>query len=184
MRKAATAWFARLMSPVFSFPPIATPTAKWLLLGSMPGVASLAAQQYYAHPRNAFWPIVAALWPPDMDSTVNADSPYAQRVAGLLQHDVAVWDVLQSCVREGSLDSAILASSCVANDFARFFAAHPQIHTIGFNGAEAERCFKRHVLPELPLPGIRQIRLPSSSPAHAVPLQQKIQQWRELLKPE
>ncbi len=93
------------MSRVQSFPPIAAPGARLLILGSMPGAASLAAGQYYAHPRNAFWPILAAL------CHFPADAPYAARVAALQAAGVAVWDVLQSCVRPGSLDTAIERSS-------------------------------------------------------------------------
>ena len=134
-----------------------------LILGSMPGVASLAAGQYYAHARNAFWPLLAGLLGFD------AGLPYAQRVAALRQARLAVWDVLQSCVREGSLDADIARDSEVANDFPAFFRAHRQIGHVFFNGAAAESAFRRHALPTLPenLRRACSSRLPSTSPANA-----------------
>jgi hypoxanthine-DNA glycosylase len=146
-----------------------------LVLGSMPGVASFAAQQYYAHPRNHFWPIMADI------ANVDLAAPYAERVVALTLSGIAVWDVLQSCVRPGSLDSAIQPGTRVPNDFAAFFAAHPGIHRVCFNGAEAHNCFMRHVLPGLQLPGVDCVRLPSTSPAHAVAFERKLAAWRVAL---
>ncbi|WP_153144816.1 DNA-deoxyinosine glycosylase [Dechloromonas sp. H13] len=144
-----------------SFPPLAAPDARVLILGSMPGLASLAAGQYYAHPRNAFWPLMGELLsiPPGRD--------YPARVAALCHAGIALWDVLYSCRRQGSLDTAIEDDSLVPNDLAGFIAAHPAVRHIFFNGAKAESCFRRHIrLPDAE----RQIaftRLPSTSPAHA-----------------
>lgn len=121
---------------VRSFAPIAAPDAHTLILGSMPGIASLEAGQYYAHPRNAFWPIMGALygaWP---------GLPYAERVEQLKVSGVAVWDVLQSCVREGSLDADIREE--VPNDFTEFFARHQNIRRIGLNGGKAAASFRKH----------------------------------------
>lgn len=162
---------------VTSFPPLARPGAHTLVLGSMPGTASLQAQQYYAHPRNAFWPIMAGI------AGFDADAPYAQRVEALTAAGFAVWDVLQSCVRPGSLDSAIEAGTRVPNDFAAFFAVHPGIRLVGFNGTEAEQSYRRHVLPQLQLqrPDLHYVRLPSTSPAHAVALADKRAQWQSAL---
>lgn len=143
----------------------------------MPGIASLQAGQYYAHPRNAFWPIMAQLFGFD------ATAPYSVRVESLKAAGVAVWDVLQACVRPGSLDSAIEAGSRVPNDFPAFFADHPDIARVAFNGAEAEKSFKRLVLPGLGAYAFRLVRLPSSSPAHAVAADRKEMAWRQALLP-
>lgn len=156
-----------------AFPPLATPSATRLILGSMPGEASLHAQQYYAHPRNAFWPIMAALF------GCAATAPYAARVQALHATGVAVWDVLQSCTRTGSLDTAIEPASMVANDFAAFFAAHPQITRVYFNGSKAESTFKRMVRPQLPALPLTYLRLPSTSPAHAaLSYDKKLAAWK------
>jgi double-stranded uracil-DNA glycosylase len=160
--------------PVQGFAPICRPDARVLVLGSMPGAASLRAQQYYGHPRNAFWPIMGALFGFD------AAAPYAQRVQALLAHRVAVWDVLASCERAGSLDADIEAASVAVNDFAGFLGRHTQLRRVCFNGATAQAMFRRHVLPSLavPLP-FDMLRLPSTSPAHAgMALADKLRAWR------
>jgi hypoxanthine-DNA glycosylase len=163
------------MSLVTSFAPLCRPSATVLILGSMPGAASLKAQQYYAHPRNHFWPIMARL------CGFDATAPYAARVEALTRCGIAVWDVLQSCVRPGSLDSSIEAGSRVPNDFASFFQAHAGIHLVCFNGVEAQKSYDRHVLPGLAIPGVRYVRLPSTSPAHAVAFDHKLAAWRSAL---
>lgn len=158
-----------------SFPPSARPDALVLILGSMPGEASLAAEQYYAHPRNAFWTVVEAVL------GIPRGLPYCERLRGLAMRRVALWDVLASCVRPGSLDSDILESSIVPNEFWTFLPGHPFIRAIFFNGAKAEQAWRRHVLPRLP-PSLRKIpcfRLPSTSPAHAgMTMKAKIEAWR------
>jgi double-stranded uracil-DNA glycosylase len=167
---------------VRGFAPIADRNARLLILGSMPGIASLEAHQYYAHPRNAFWPIVEALW------KVPRDLDYGDRAAALRAAGVAVWDVLAQCRRRSSLDSDIDAASIVVNDFRGFFDRHPGIRLIGFNGGAAGLLYRRHVLPGLTekLRGIATLQLPSTSPAHAGrSLQQKLSLWRQLaLTPE
>lgn len=161
------------MSAVCSFAPIAAPDARLLILGSMPGRASLDAGQYYAHPRNAFWPVMGALF------DFAPAAPYGERVAALQAAGVAVWDVLQSCVRPGSLDSAIRADSMVPNDFRAFLAAHPRIACIFFNGSAAADCYRRHVLPLGAWAALPARRLPSTSPAHAaLDLAAKLAAWR------
>jgi double-stranded uracil-DNA glycosylase len=149
------------MARIHGFEPIESPSAVALILGSMPGQASLQAGQYYAHPHNAFWRIVAKVLQFD------AAAPYTTRVRALQSAGVALWDVLQSCSREGSLDSDIQRDTQVPNDFQRFFATHRRIERVFFNGTAAETCFKRHVLPKISCSHISFVRLPSTSPAHA-----------------
>ncbi len=163
---------------VHGFPPLAAPDARVLVLGSMPGKASLAANEYYGHPRNAFWPIVEALF------GVAAAQPYAQRARGLVASRVAVWDVLKACERETSLDADIVEGSIVPNDLRGFLSTHTAIERVFFNGAKAEQSWRRHVAPTL---GPRQAalptrRLPSTSPAHAsLSFDQKLAAWRVLV---
>ncbi len=165
------------MSVIYSFPPIASPDARVLVLGSMPGVASLQAQQYYAHPRNSFWYIIEKMF------DVPASLTYSRRTQLLQQNRIAVWDVLKACVREGSLDSAIERDTIEVNAFEDFFIRHKQIRAVFFNGATAEKEFTRHVM-SLPLVqerGFDFYRLPSTSPAHAaMNREQKLQAWRLL----
>jgi len=158
---------------VHSFPPISDPTCRVLILGSMPGKASLRANQYYAHPQNAFWRILSECF------DVPAEAPYEQRVSGLIRHHLAVWDVLRSCTRESSLDSDIVEASIVPNDLATFLSEHPELRMICFNGAKAETCYRRYVLPSLPERGLACHRLPSTSPANAsIPYAKKLAAWK------
>lgn len=153
-----------------SFPPIAAPNARLLILGSLPGQASLRRQQYYAHPRNAFWRVMEAVL------GIPADSPYPQRCQALMDAGIALWDVCASAHRPGSLDGAIQPDSVVPNDIAGLLAQHPHIRLICFNGATAATLFRRHIRPT---PEIPTQLLPSTSPAHAgMALTQKIEQWR------
>jgi len=165
------------MNIVTSFAPIANPSAQVLILGSMPGIASLTANQYYAHPRNSFWRIMADIY------GFNFDGDYSTRVAHLLESGVAVWDVLSSCERAGSLDSAIVNGSRVVNDFPSFFKQHFQIKLILFNGTEAEKSFNKNVLNQLDLKHLSFMRLPSSSPTHTLALPLKIAAWKKALSP-
>jgi len=158
-----------------SFPPIAGRNARVLVLGSMPGRASLAARRYYAHPHNAFWRIVGELL------GLDPAAPYQARVRALKAARIALWDVLHSCVREGSLDARIEEE--LANDFAAFFRRHPGITKVVFNGAKAEASYRRHVLPALGATRLRYSRLPSTSPAHAgMTYARKRRAWRTVLK--
>jgi double-stranded uracil-DNA glycosylase len=163
------------MPRIHSFKPIESPTATVLILGSMPGQASLQAGQYYAHPHNAFWRIVAEVL------QFEATAPYTSRVRALQSARVALWDVLHSCSRDGSLDSKIQRNTQVPNDFQAFFATHRRIVHVFFNGAAAETCFRRHVLPEIDCSHIGFTRLPSTSPAHAsMSFANKLTAWRAL----
>ena len=162
--------------PLHAFPPLVDEHAHTLILGSMPGEASLQAGQYYAHPRNGFWPIVAAVM------GFAADLPYPERCAALLARGCALWDVLATCERTGSLDADIRNGT--PNDFPAFFADYPHITRVFFNGSTAEGEFRRKVLPELTRLGIAPRlalhRLPSTSPAHAACSRaEKIKRWRE-----
>lgn len=161
-----------------AFPPIVSPDARLLILGSMPGDASLRQQQYYGHPRNAFWPIMGELLgiPPQAD--------YDARCAALKAHRIALWDVIAACERPGSLDQAIRPETIRVNDFAAFFAMAPAVDRLLFNGGTAERDYRRRVLPMLP-ERYRQMtmhRLPSTSPANAgLRFEQKLAAWRQRL---
>lgn len=164
------------MPTVYSFPPIAGNQAKILILGSMPGEASLAAKQYYAHRRNAFWPIMAQLLHIDVEAS------YQEKTAALQSSPIALWDVLQSCKRTGSLDSMIETGTQISNDFQSFFSAHRAITHIFFNGGAAEACFKRYVMPAQNLGLLQLSRLPSTSPANArLSFDDKCEIWRETI---
>jgi hypoxanthine-DNA glycosylase len=153
---------------------IARADARILILGSMPGQASLRKNQYYAHPRNSFWTIMERLF------DAGPEHSYEQRLALLQEQRIALWDVVYRCARQGSLDTAIEQHTVVANDFHRLFAACPKIHSVYFNGQKAATLFRQQVLPGLPaaLAGLHYQTLPSTSPAHAsLNTEQKLQQW-------
>ena len=157
---------------VVGFAPLTAPDARILVLGSMPGVASLRQQQYYAHPRNAFWPIAAEV------CGFEVQASYEARCAALMASRIALWDVLQACVRPGSLDASIDITSIVPNDFQAFLDNHPSIARICFNGAKAAAMYRRHVLPTLTTRDLRYVDLPSTSPAHAAMTRQdKLRAW-------
>ncbi|MBE0612699.1 MAG: DNA-deoxyinosine glycosylase [Burkholderiales bacterium] len=166
------------MPLVESFLPIANARSRILILGSMPGLASLAAGQYYAHAQNLFWHILAEI------TGAAPGLPYAVRVRALKASGIALWDVLAACSREGSLDSAIDEATIRVNDFAAFYRSHPGIAQVFFNGAKAEASYRRHVLPALAHGPARCMRLPSTSPAHAaMPRAQKYGAWNAALRP-
>ena len=153
--------------------PIIDADTRILILGSFPGAKSLAAAQYYAHPRNQFWPLVSNLVGEDL-----AALPYAERLPRLLAHGVGLWDVLGACEREGSLDSAIRKPA--ANDFDRLGHLCPELETVGFNGQASGK-----FAPQFEQAGYRTVVLPSSSPAHmAMSFEQKLAVWRKLVERE
>jgi len=166
------------MKRLKGFPPIADRRARVLVLGSMPSEASLAAGQYYAFRHNQFWRIVGAV------CEFEHDAPYARRKAAVKRCRIALWDVLESCVRPGSLDSAIREESIQVNDFASFLAAHPGIRRVCFNGRKAEHAWRRRVLPDLPAARKLEYRLlPSTSPAHAgMSYLAKLEAWRSAIR--
>ena len=143
-----------------------------LILGSLPSVASVTQQQYYAHPQNAFWRIIEALF------AECQPLDYAQRIALLSQQRIALWDVLASAKREGSLDSAIEADSVVVNDIIGLLHDFPSLHSIYLNGGSAAALFKRHIAQHLPRP-LNVVTLPSTSPANArLRFEEKLEKWR------
>lgn len=155
------------------FPPIAGAGARVLILGSLPGQRSIDAGEYYAHPRNAFWPVIEQLF------GIPAAAAYADRVSGLQQCGVAVWDVLHASQRRGSLDSAIDVAAAEANGIAAFLDAHRQVRLVCFNGQKAAQLYRRLIVPELSGPHPDTVILPSTSPAHAaMPFAGKLDHWR------
>jgi double-stranded uracil-DNA glycosylase len=165
------------MAHVQSFPPIESETSRVLILGTMPGKVSLRERQYYAHPQNAFWRIAGTIFGFD------PAGPYEVRIARMRAAGIAIWDVLKSCTREGSLDSSIVGLSAVPNDIPSFLVAHPHIHRVCFNGAKAEALYARHVRPRLMrAPDLHYLRLPSTSPANAsLRLSEKVRAWQAAL---
>lgn len=161
-----------------SFEPIAAADARVLILGSIPSQESLARGQYYAHPQNQFWPIMLALF------GAGKALDYPARADMLKRAQVALWDTLQFAERAGSLDSAIVSSSEVPNDIAKFLKSHSQIKTIVFNGTKAEAVFRKHTEKSLPAScGLTYLRLPSTSPANAaIPYPVKLETWRAVVR--
>lgn len=156
------------------FPPVARADARILILGSLPGGRSIAEQQYYAHPRNAFWPIMREIF--------GVDGDYATRCRQLTEQRIALWDVLASSVRPGSLDADIRDDSARVNDFDMFFQRHPHIECIAFNGRKAAQLYAKFVTASALREDVRQLDLPSTSPAYAaMPLSGKLAAWRAAL---
>lgn len=147
-----------------------------LVLGSMPGIASLQQAQYYAHPRNRFWPLMAVL------CGVDGGAGYATRLQQMQAAGVGLWDVIGQCRRRGSLDADIVRGSEIANPVAALMATLPDLRLVACNGAAAHRAFVRFIQPALRLPSaVPVLALPSTSPANAAASLQKLQQaWRPL----
>lgn len=157
--------------------PVYQANAKILILGSMPGQASLDSQQYYGHPRNQLWPLLAQLF--GFDDGLD----YASRCQHALQAKVALWDVIGDCQRAGSLDSAIIGHSIRFNPLDEFCRQLPDLQHIWLNGGKAAQSFRqyqRQLPTPWPAPRIRVHELPSTSPAHASrTFAQKLQVWRQ-----
>lgn len=169
-RLPATSEPARL---AHGFAPVARADARVLILGSLPSRRSIAEQQYYGHPQNAFWRIMAEL--------VGATGSYAERCAALVDHRIALWDVLEASVRPGSMDADIDLGSAQVNDFKFFFEAYADIRRVCFNGRKAAQMFERFA------PGAAGPRdtviLPSTSPAFAsMRFGEKLARWRAALQ--
>ncbi len=164
----------------FGFEPIATPAARVLILGSLPGGESLQRREYYVGRSNAFWRVMGEL--------VGAapDLPYERRRRRLEEAGIALWDVCHRAKRPGSLDGSIDHRSVVPNDFAEFFKAHPHIQGIGFNGSKAADLYRRKVLVGLPsaFASVQSVTLPSTSSAYArMRPDEKVSRWRSALAP-
>lgn len=155
-----------------AFEPVVSSNTRILILGSMPGVASLNQNEYYAHPRNLFWPIIFSLWQQPLESDYN------KKLDFLLSKGLGLWDVIASCEREGSLDSAIKNET--PNDFEELFRLYPDIHTVIFNGGKAYEVFKKKVGFER-FEGIEFVKLGSTSPARAVSFEIKKSEWEAVI---
>ena len=154
---------------IHSFDPIADSGCRVLILGTMPGVASLTKNQYYGHSRNAFWPIMTSLL------NMVASLSYEDRCRTLLDHHIALWDVVAACRRSGSADSAIREE--IPNDIPGLLRRTPAIQRIYFNGGGAEKLFNRLILPHLPNHQYQYRRLASTSPAYVLPFEAKLNNW-------
>ncbi len=156
------------------FKPIQASHPKLLVLGTMPSEVSIEQGEYYAHPRNAFWPILTSFFKAPLQSM-------AENKALCEQQGVMIWDVLAECERKGSLDSAIKQAS--VNQFDSLFQANPSLEYVIFNGKAAEAFFKKKVLKNQAIPGyITFFCLPSTSPANAqLTLESKRVVWHETL---
>ena len=152
---------------IYSFPPVIDGGCHTLILGTMPSVKSLEAAFYYAHPRNAFWPVMAAIFGEETPKTID------EKKALLLRHGTALWDTAASCAREGSLDADM--KDIVLNDVGALVAQYPGIERIFLNGGEACRLFKRMNIERADL---TIARLPSTSPAYTLPFDKKLEAWR------
>jgi hypoxanthine-DNA glycosylase len=151
--------------------PVVDANTRLVVLGSFPGVASLAAQQYYGHPRNHFWPILSAIWEIDLRPL-----PYAKRIEAMRARGLGLWDVYACCEREGSLDSAIERAQF--NDLASLKQTAPRLQAVAHNGGESARAIKH-----TQSLGVAVHRLPSTSPANASwSFERKLAAWRAVFE--
>jgi hypoxanthine-DNA glycosylase len=152
---------------LLGLPPVIARQTRLVVLGSFPGAASLTAQQYYAHPRNQFWPLLSALWGIDLPGL-----PYRQRLAAMRERGLGLWDVYGSCRREGSLDSAI--EDATLNDLTSLRRRAPALLAVAHNGGESARSMRVTAALGMPV-----MRLPSTSPANASwSFERKLAAWR------
>jgi len=156
------------MKLLTSFPPILDARSRILILGSMPGVESLRLQQYYANPRNQFWKILYELF----NTQVSQD--YTEKVSFIMSKQIAVWDVIGTCYRQGSLDSKIREEK--VNDFSALFKTYPAIKTVLFNGGKAHETYKKWIGFDT-IPNLTFHKLTSSSPANTKKYEEKLREW-------
>jgi len=160
-----------MQNRIFSFPPIIDNSSKILILGSIPGVKSLEKQQYYAHPQNKFWKIIFELF------NEKFTEDYAERMNVLKKHHIALWDVIDSCERKGSLDSEIRNEE--ANQIEELLEKYPNIQAIFCNGGKSYKNLQKVLGKNFRIP----IELmPSTSPLHTVSFKKKLEEWKTVLK--
>lgn len=155
---------------IFSFPPIIDNDSKILILGSIPGVKSLEKQQYYAHPQNKFWKIIFELF--NEEFTDN----YQEKINMLKKNHIALWDVIDSCERKGSLDSEIKNEE--ANQIEELLESYPNIQAIFCNGGKSFKNLQKILGKNFRIPIFL---LPSTSPLHTVSFEKKLEEWKEIL---
>lgn len=160
-----------MQNRISSFSPIIDHASKILILGSIPGVKSLEKQQYYAHPQNAFWKIIFTLFNEDFTED------YSQKLGILKKHHIALWDVIDSCERKGSLDSEIRNEE--ANQIAELLEEHPDIKAIFCNGGKSYKNLQKILGKNFRIPVYL---LPSTSPLHTISLERKLEEWKKILK--
>ncbi len=159
---------------IVAFPPILPDNPHTLILGTMPGRKSLETNQYYAHPQNQFWKFMGDIY------GAGLFLPYEDRIRILKEQNIAVWDVIRSCVRQGSMDTDI--KNEVVNDFEEFYRQHSSINLVVFDSLTAEKIYKKQVLPTL-TKSLKYVRVPSPSPAHAsLPYAAKLALWLNALQ--
>lgn len=158
-----------MQNRISSFPPIIDDQSEILILGSIPGVKSLEKQQYYAHPQNKFWTIICHLF------NEKFTEDYTERFNILKKHHIAVWDVIDSCERKGSLDSEIKNEE--ANRIAELLGEHPRIKAIFCNGGKSYKNLQKLLGKNYRLPIFQ---LPSTSPLHTVSLETKLEEWKKI----
>ncbi len=159
------------MKRISSFPPIVDRESKLLVLGTMPGVTSLQKYEYYGYPQNQFWKIMFTTF-----SQLPVPTDFEEKIALLRENNIAVWDVLQDCERQGSLDSKI--KNHMENDIPKLLKDHPQISRILFNGKESHRYFVRAFGV---IDGIEYFTMPSTSPAYTLKFEEKLKIWQKAL---
>ncbi len=162
------------------FEPIASTDATVLILGSLPSQLSLRKREYYGNPQNAFWQVMGELF------DAGPEIPYVKRTEKLRCHGIAVWDVLQSSVRPGSMDAAIDLTTAIPNDFQAFFEEHPMLELLCFNGKKAAELYRRLVAPQgiSTLDKFEYRTMPSTSPAYAsMNLDEKVRHWSAVRRP-
>ncbi|WP_294214341.1 DNA-deoxyinosine glycosylase [uncultured Chryseobacterium sp.] len=158
-----------MQNRISSFAPIVDENSEILILGSVPGVKSLEKQQYYAHPQNKFWKIIFEL----LNEELTED--YTQRIAVLTKHHIALWDVIDSCERKGSLDSEIRNEE--ANRVDELLNDHPNIKAVFCNGGKSYKNVQKMLGKDYRLPVFL---LPSTSPLHTVSLEEKLESWKKI----
>ncbi|KAB1230890.1 DNA-deoxyinosine glycosylase [Chryseobacterium viscerum] len=156
---------------ISSFPPLIDAQSEIIILGSIPGVKSLEMQQYYAHPQNKFWKIIFEL----LNEEFTDD--YAQRIETVKKYHIALWDVIDSCERKGSLDSEIKNEE--ANQIAELMEEHPNVKAIFCNGGKSYKNLQKLLGKSYKLPVIL---LPSTSPLHTVSFEKKLEEWKKVLE--